>query len=88
MIKMLQKPLRLSLQKKNIYVRKFQIKEDAKICYIARAMKRKGILSEVIVNTQGVTLIRKSQDEAMKKIFSLTSLENYANGRWNEFMNL
>ena len=88
MIKMLQTTTRKYLVQKNIYVNKFQLQEDAKINFLARKMKTKGLLVETRVNSQGVTLVRKSPAAGLTQVTSLSSLAEFADGRWDEFKNL
>ena len=88
MIKMLQTTTRRYLVQKNIYVNKFQLQEDARINFLARKMKTKGLLVEIRVNSQGVTLVRKSPGAGLTQVTSLSSLAEFADGRWDEFKNL
>ena len=88
MLKMLQSKTRSSLRRKNVFIEKFQTKDDSKISYIARKMKQKGVIAEARVNSQGITVVRKTRGDAMKQISSLKSLEELSDGSWDQFKNL
>ena len=88
MLKMLEIKTRSYLRAKNVYIEKFQTKEDSKIYYVARKMRNKGVIAEARVNSQGITVVRKTRGDVMKKVPSLNILEELSDGRWDEFKNL
>ena len=88
MLKMLLIKTRRYLRQKNVFIEKFQTKEDSKIYYIARKMRNKGVIAEARVNSLGITVVRKNRGDVMKKVPSLNILEELSDRRWDEFKNL
>ena len=76
------------LRQKNVFIEKFQTKEDSKIYYIARKMRNKGVIAEARVNSLGITVVRKNRGDVMKQVPSLNILEELSDRRWDEFKNL
>ena len=88
MFKMLQNTTRKFLRQKGVYVNKFQLKEDSKISFIARQMKKKGLLVDTWVNSKGITVVRKTTEAGLTEVSSLNCLALLSDGRWEEFENL
>ena len=73
-------------RKYSIFVQKSQIPADRHIAALARRLVKKEILHRARVNIEGLTIVKKQEQDNYKKIKTVDELRGLADDRLDEVM--